>query len=289
MRCALLVPVRSSRFEGISAARAWVWREIRRVWEESRGGMGNLKVLSFGRSGRIQSDFGAEPETADGTARELLRLHAADELVRGGLLVRDHGEGKAFLLTPHGERCLVHDDGHLPLDDTGRAAKFASDNAGVPDAELMARYLAEAVRAYSGGMWLAGATMIGCAYELGMSQLALALTARPSGSEIQHLSADDRKVLKRVREGVPVSIAAVERAVVAALAADPKALGEHADWLKGSFQSSFALARLLRNDAGHPTARRVDADEVRAHIVLFPTWFRRVRSVILALQRQGTG
>lgn len=101
--------------------------------------------------------------------------HATAEMVHAGHLTPIPGGTKEFYLTLHGIRCLEADDPTFPLDTTGRVEVLRSEFAGAPDLDLMCRYLSEAVEAYRHGLTLASATMIGCAYELALVQLATAV------------------------------------------------------------------------------------------------------------------
>lgn len=210
------------------------------------------------------------------------------ELVRMGIL-RPFPSGHYLFITEHGSRCLDSDGGFCPLDSMGRVDAFRQEFASSPQVELMASYLAEAIEAVRHGLLLASATMIGCAYELAMLELAGAVLTRwhQDCSRIPGLDKDERRVLQRVKDKEPASIASLESALFKALSSDRSNLGANDwDWAESGMRATFVLVRKLRNTAGHPTGARVAGDDVWTHILLLPEWYRHLRSIIDRLSTQ---
>jgi hypothetical protein len=216
-----------------------------------------------------------------------LVLAEAYELIRTGLL-RPHPGTNALFITDHGARCLDDGDPLHPLDTTARVDAFSLEFADSPHRELMARYLSVAIEAHRANLPLAGATMIGCAYELALLELAGAVQARwVDATRIPGLDGDEKQAMKRLAEGSPAKISKVEGAVFKALEHDRAAMRDHWDWAEAGFRATFVLVRKLRNSAGHPTGARVAADDVWTHILLMPGWYRHVRGIIGLLQGLG--
>jgi hypothetical protein len=143
-----------------------------------------------------------------------------------------------------------------PLDPEGYLRRLRTGNP--PVAEVVYRYVEEALRAFNARCYLSSTVMLGVASERAVVDLATvsaeaygpqaAKLARVLGaprSSQQQLFVELRKVLEVQRENLP-------ELLVDTLTLD--AVGD--------------LLRVSRNEAGHPTGVEVDADTARTHLLV---------------------
>lgn len=235
---------------------------------------------------------------------------AAYYFVSVGILRPDSKGNTKFFLTAFGAKCLEGDDDGLAFDSAGFVQAFEKDFGQVPEADVVARYLGQASTALQHHMDLACATLIGCAYELSMLQLADAVVDRWGDDEFQvgNLGSDHKKVLRahrnvRLAAKTPPPIGdkrpyaphisdlidAVEAALKAADKETPNLLPEHSDWVASALASTYFHVRQMRNKAGHPTGKVIARADLYGAVVLFTPTYRHVRGIIEALARAPKG
>lgn len=208
-------------------------------------------------------------------------LDHAYDLVRQGILRPQLGP-HGLLITEHGARALEADDSTLPPGDPSRALAFRTEFAGTPDLDLVTTHYAEAISTYASGFNYSATVMIGVCYEFGILQIGRALVARQArtGEELPGLNKDSRRTLAKVADDLFVSAGAVEELVYEVLRGMGQVLEkDDMDWVNACFRSTSFFVRGLRNAAGHPTGRAIPRDDVAAHILMFPAFYRRVRSI----------
>lgn len=205
----------------------------------------------------------------------------AHEAVLAGQLcpVPEH-PGRQFRLTEHGVRCLAADNPALPIDPSGMVEGIRKDYPDVPSLDLLARYLSEATTSFQHGLLLAAATMVGCAYELCLVDLATTVFKAWPPDSLSTVTGKHREAAKRHLQGDYAKAGILADAVKKALEEKRDRLRDEYQWVESCFSSTFFLVRELRNDAGHPSGRVVARDEVFIHLTSFPLCFRRVRTII---------
>lgn len=222
---------------------------------------------------------------------------AAHELVLAGVL-RESGRAyqQKYSVTYYGLRRLQEDDAELIADPDGVAEAFLQEFNGVDRAPLLARYLGQAKKCERQGMELAGATMIGCAYELAVVQLADALVNRWPDGAVKNLAGAHVNELKKYQDArddtkkmkAPPKAGNLLDAVKAALEAvvnlrDGTLDDKYESWIGHSLGASFNFVREMRNDAGHPSGRTIPLDDLHDDVARFRRDYRKVRGIIDAL------
>ena len=150
---------------------------------------------------------------------------------------------------------------------------------GQPDAVVMA-YLAEAVETWTSGLYRSSAVMLGCACE----KLILLLAEAIAIGKVAPYGVNLSRTLSAVR---PTHISTIFGDVRGALSemALKKKLPDHlADGIDRRLSSIFDHARVLRNDAGHPTGKDMTAEEAEAGLLLFPGFYEYADQIISHLK-----
>lgn len=212
-------------------------------------------------------------------------LDVVYDFVRQGILRPQPGMS-GLMITEHGARVLDADDATLPPGDPSRAVVFRAEFAGTPDLDLLCTHYQEAISTYASGFNYSATVMVGVCYELGILQIGRALVARQAraGEELPALNKDSRRTLAKVADDLFVSAGAVEELVYEVLRnMGPVLEKDDMDWVNACFRSTSFFVRGLRNAAGHPTGRAIPRDDVAAHILMFPAFYRRVRSICFAV------
>jgi hypothetical protein len=140
----------------------------------------------------------------------------------------------------------------------------------VPDLDnLVELYLTEALQSFNGRCYLATSVMLGVAAErtflvMAQSYAMSSMTGAPAmakelakpRSNYFALWTEFRKRIEPVRQDLPDGLA------------DPLTLDAIAD-----------LIRLTRNEAGHPTGRKIDEDTARVHLTIAPMYLRKMHQL----------
>ena len=217
--------------------------------------------------------------TEDDRERVLDLFH---ELYREGIIVSGSGPNSAqgmlwpyYRLTEYGRQVLEATE-YVPHDPEGYLAQIKQDVPKID--ETITRYLEEALGCFKANHFLAAAVMMGCAAEKAMLLLievfgnALADSdeqAKYKGVVEKHwmISRKYEQLWKRLQQKLG------------------RLPAELSDDLHVILERAFDLIKTTRNAAGHPTGKIIDRNTVRANFILFPTYCRRIYSLIEWLQK----
>ncbi len=174
-----------------------------------------------------------------------------------------------YRLTKYGEG-VVNNPEYQPHDPTGYLSRIQADLPTIDPA--IVRYLEEGVKCYRNNLLLASAVMIGCAAEKAMLLLIDAFGNAIADAE------------KKAKYGKEVKARMISRKYEALwkrlepLAQQlPDGLG---DDMHVILDRIFDLIRTTRNDAGHPTGKKIERETVHANLLLFPSYCKRVYGLI---------
>jgi hypothetical protein len=229
-----------------------------------------------------------EGQLADRLYRPI--IEAAWELVHAGILrPAEPRPGTsypgaapvAFVITRHGRDCLATRDPRFPLDSTGQVENLRGAFGGAPDIDLLCSYLSQAIEAYRHDLLLAGATMIGCAYELALVQLATVVVNKWPPGTIPTVTGKLKAAAERHRDGEYAPAGLLTDVVFRSLEANSQLLGTTEwTWVASGFKDTFFLVREMRNEAGHPSGKEIGRDAVFAKIINLGPTYRHVRAII---------
>ena len=148
-----------------------------------------------------------------------------------------------------------------------------------PDAVVMA-YLAEGVETWASGLYRSSAVMLGCACE----KLILLLAETIAIGKIAPYSVNLSRTLSAVRPAHISTIFGDVRGALSEMALKKRLPDLLADGIDRRLSSIFDHARVLRNDAGHPTGKDMTAEETEAGLLLFPGFYEYVDQIIRHLK-----
>jgi len=235
----------------------------------------------------VGDHLGLWPDEVHGETTPIhhILLEEVAKLVRLGVIVQYHPT-LHFYITTYGTLCLDRDEVGIPITDHRRVERLEKMFAGVPELDIVVRHYAEAVSAYERDLLLSATVMIGCCYECGLVQLAQAVNGYCVRAGTYHDAPDGLQGALRCVcvEDAYVSAAALDSAVSHVLGIIKKKLGRDKGWVQRCLHPHFNFVIDRRNAAGHPTGKEVSRDELMDHLVLFPNFFERVRSVISTLE-----
>jgi hypothetical protein len=172
-------------------------------------------------------------------------------------------------LTEHGQTCF--DAGELTAHDPDDYLHRLRVACPTID-EITLLYTGEALDTFRAGNHLASAVMIGVAAEKMLLQLVDSIRTaldtpqretkfekdtKGKGAKTQHVEA--LKILTLPTTRLPAQIGSV--------------LAQHIDGI-------YDLIRRTRNDAGHPTGKRMERHETQALVLLFPTYCKTVHDLM---------
>jgi len=171
-------------------------------------------------------------------------------------------------LTEHGQACLDAGD-ILPYDPDGYLVQLKRRIPNLDDLILM--YVEESLQCLLGGGYIASTVMLGVAAERAFDLLLEAL--------IGYLSPQSGTSLRKATEGRPVGqqFAEFEKRLTGVRSELPGPLQEN---LGVQLTGIFTLVRTYRNDAGHPTGRRITREEGHANLIVFVPYLERVYGLI---------
>jgi hypothetical protein len=233
-------------------------KSVRRVLLEILSASGDHR---FGRG--VHYLFEAVRDRVDTTVRPHQVMELLWGLLAEGLAYVDYTqsapENWAWVLTARG-RHVVESGEYEPDDAEGYLSRLRSR---IPDLdELVLLYAEEALRAYQASCHLASTVMLGVASERAFQLLGEALLSwLPEGEA----------------EGFRRTFENTRRTYVAKFAEFRKRLEPHKPDLRNELAENMALSldsvldllRVNRNDAGHPSGRRVDRDEAYINLQMF--------------------
>jgi len=174
-----------------------------------------------------------------------------------------------FRLTEYGRRAIETAE-YLPYDPEGYLNSLTS---AVPNLDgVVVRYIGEALDCHRRDCTLAAAVMIGCA-----SERAMLLLIEGFGNAIR----DRAKHEKYEKETADWKISVKYRKFRKWLERAEKALPEECKGgIERNLAGAFNLIRETRNDAGHPTGRMIERDDVLGNLILFPGYCKYVYSLL---------
>ena len=180
-----------------------------------------------------------------------------------------------FRVTEYGMKVLEAGE-VIPHDPDGYLERVHADCAPFdPVAEV---YLAESLQCFLRGTYMASAVMLGVASERLFLNLLEAFTESLAPSSAQKLrQATSNRPLGRQWKEFRKRL-------------DPQRSDlpdELQDDLNTILDGVFSLIRATRNEAGHPTGRRIDREIMYAHLQLFRSYARRVVALTEYFKRRG--
>lgn len=158
----------------------------------------------------------------------------------------------------------------LPYDPDGYLKKLKTE---IPNLDpLIEMYLCESLQAYLKGLMFSSAVMLGVASEEAFLTLLEALTNALTDPQKKQrfLSLQDSIQTKRKFDQSKSEIMAIRSTL-------PRELSED---LESQFDGIFNLIRVTRNDAGHPTGRRIERGVQYTHLHLFILYCKRIYGLI---------
>lgn len=172
-------------------------------------------------------------------------------------------------VTDYGLKCL-EEDRILPYDPDGYLAHLCKEIPLIDSVILM--YVTESLHTFLNGNMLASTVMLGVASEKAFLLLLEALTnAFSDPNQKKDFEKEIRKAGFSIKRRFDVL-----RNKLNKLTLPP----ELADALDIQISGFFTTIRYSRNDAGHPTGRKFNRDEVLGLLHLFPGYCKRVYGLI---------
>lgn len=174
-----------------------------------------------------------------------------------------------FQLTEYGKHVLESQE-YQPHDPDGYLSRLKNEIPKVD--QVIICYLEEALSCYRKNLLLAAAVMIGCAAEKAMLLLIDAY-----GDSIR----DPKHKQDYEKQTKSFMIAHKWKALWKRLEPLSPSLPIHLrDDLGTILERVFDLIRTTRNDAGHPTGKKIEKEAIHANLLLFPSYCKRVYGLI---------
>jgi len=206
------------------------------------------------------------------------------ELIIQGIVVPGVGLGGAsgdpglpfFQITAWGKRCLSAGE-FIPYD-TGQFIDRLKGKVPSVD-QFVLVYLTEALQCFRAGTYLATAVMVGVASEGILLDLRSTIeSALDTKQKKEKFVADTvGKSVKRIYIEIQKRLDPIMEQITTALKKED---------ISAELSGIFDLIRKTRNDAGHPTGRRVEREEAFALLQLFPSYCSVTYEVIGWLKTQ---
>lgn len=172
-----------------------------------------------------------------------------------------------WVLTERGRHLIESTQDFEPRDFT-RYLKNLSKN--IPDIDLLIQtYVREALTAYSADCYLASSVMLGVASERAFQLLGEAFADWLPANESQKF----REVFERPRQTYISKFSEFRRRVEPMRDRLP---AEFSDNMALTLDSVMDLLRITRNEAGHPTGRRIDDDEAYINLQMFGRYLKKL-------------
>jgi hypothetical protein len=174
-----------------------------------------------------------------------------------------------YTITEFGKQVLCGDE-YQPHDRDGYVAKLKSQIPTLDPDSI--RYLDESLQCFERGVLLASAVMLGCAAE----KVALLLVdafghaIHDAALKRKYERETDHWMISRKYEALWKRLEPLSSKLPKELSAD----------LHTVLDRVFDLIRTTRNHAGHPTGKIIEREAMRANLLLFPSYCRRVYGLI---------
>lgn len=175
----------------------------------------------------------------------------------------------SYRLTDFGKQVLESPE-YQPHDPDGYVRQIRDQVPDIDDA--IVRYLDESLSCFQRHLLLASAVMLGCAAEK-----AMLLLVDTFGNAIQDTAKRAKYEKDTSNWMISRKYAALWKRLEPVAGALPRELG---DDLHTILDRVFDLIRTTRNAAGHPTGKVIERDTMRANLILFPSYCRRVYGLI---------
>jgi len=125
-------------------------------------------------------------------------------------------------------------------------------------------YLTEALQCFRAGTYLTSAVMVGVASERILLDLRSAIeSALDTKQKKDKFAATAGKLVKRIYDEIQKRLDPIMERITTALKKED---------ISAELSGIFDLIRKTRNDAGHPTGRKVEREEAFALLQLFPSY-----------------
>ena len=172
-----------------------------------------------------------------------------------------------WILTDRGRHLIDSVDDYEP-DDVDRYLKTLTHQIQDIDSQIVT-YVREALRAYSAECCLASSVMLGVASERAFQLLGEAFADWLPSSEAQRF----RDVLNKPRQTYISKFVEFRRRIEPLKDRLPE---EFSDNMALTLDSVLDLLRVTRNEAGHPTGRRIDADVAYINLQMFGRYLKKL-------------
>lgn len=235
----------------------------------SKGLMQGITPWSF----RDQATTHYMPVEDRETARQILM----DYILSGLLTIGSDEQNYSFpfiRITDYGEECLASSE-ILPYDPIGYLKRLRSEIKSIDKTTEM--YLEESLQTFLRGNFLSSMVMLGVASEktflLLLDALTNAITDPDEKASFEQLKSDIR--IKRKFDKVKAKIYSIRARL-------PNDLNNN---LESNVEGIFHLIRISRNDAGHPTGRKIKREDAYTNLQLFIPYCKAMYQLIRFLRR----
>ena len=201
------------------------------------------------------------------------------ELVRFGILIPSGVETddaymkqhvNAFYFTEYGRNTILEDGGPIPSDPTGFLSRIKNDIPNIDDVIYI--YTEESIYGYNNERLLSATITIGAASEKALLLLIEAYTSYLPTEKEQNsfIKKTNGRVIKKQFEEFVKSFEAHKSTM------DKNVVDGTGIVISGIFE----LLRNCRNDAGHPTGKRLNKEEVFILLRLFVSYINKIYDMI---------
>ena len=196
------------------------------------------------------------------------------ELILQGVLTIGLNESNPdfpFLsLTEHGNKVLESGETGLPYDPDGYLRKLKTE---IPNIDpIIEMYVTESLQAYLKGLMFSSAIALGVASEkaflLLLETFTNAILDSTTKRRFQRLQ--DTFRTKHKFDQLRAKLMSIRHTL-------PRELSED---LESQFDGIFNLIRVTRNDAGHPTGRKIERDDAFVNLRLFIVYCKKIYGLI---------
>lgn len=233
-------------------------------------GIGEVFLRREGAQARRQSVFGDQGVLPSQADQELF-MEVFWDLFRQGIITLGYNasnrEFPFFRVCAAGKRLL---DGGNPyfFHDVSSFTKIVRTE--VPDIdEVTLLYLQEAMQAFRSGCLLSATVMLGVATEHTFLRLVEAVESNPTHSTVYASVGKERTILQKVNK--------FKNLLDQQIKSLPSEVKEDLDT---NFVGILAVIRNFRNQAGHPTGKLVDREQVFVLLQLFVTYCRKMYQLL---------
>ena len=190
-------------------------------------------------------------------------------VVRPGLADGTNNNLPFFHVTERGKH-WINEGPQSPYDPDGYLKRLQSKVAGLDP--IVVIYLNESLHTFRIGCLLSSTIALGCASEKALLLLIAAYAAAlPESMREKFAKNTEGRMIKRQFDEFRKML---DGHLKGRLPADL------ADGLDITLNAVFEMIRSQRNDAGHPTGKVVDREQVYAGLVVFPTYLKKVYDLI---------